>query len=631
MTPSPIANDLAEIVERLQGEEALDWEVKAARGGLPNAIWETISAFANTQGGWLILGVAEDRATGQRVVQGIADPETMIRQLHDQMRDSARISTPVCGASDITSLDVDGKRVIAVRVPPVSRRLRPVYTRDNPYRGTYVRRNEGDYPATRLEVDRMMRESSDIGSDQVILDTYSMSDLDVESLARYRRRFQTAQPASPHTSLDDRRFLTVIGGYGRDREAGREGITVAGLLMFGIEESIRSWRGRHLIDVRWYDGSDDEAEWTQRLVWEGNLFDAFQAIFGSLIKDFPVPFALVDGYRVDRTPQQDAVREALVNLLVHADYSERDASLVTRSADGLKFRNPGNSRVPDLDPSQGDRSDPRNPNLVRMFRFIGLAEEAGSGVPRIVRAWRDLGYEVPTFDVDDQRYEFTVRLRFAHLIRDEDRSWLESLKVPLDEDEQLALVLARHHGFVDNASLRQVTGRHFVDVTRVLGHLRDRELLVMIGAKRGARYELTDRLIECIDTADTADLPSHTEDLGTDTADLPSHTEDLGTDTADLPSDLASERQEDGSRLEALSAVVARTGKIDATKRDEIIVDMCAIRPLSIEELATMLDRSVPHMRAILRPLIKQGRIRYLYPAQPRSRQQRYTVSGESE
>ena len=69
----------------------------------------------------------------------------------------------------------------------------------------------------------------------------------------------------------------------------------------------------------------------------------------------------------------------------------------------------------------------------------------------------------------------------------------------------------------------------------------------------------------------------------------------------------------------------------DATKRDEIIVDMCAIRPLSIEDLATMLDRSVPHMRAILRPLIRQGRIQYLYPAQPRSRKQRYTVSGVSD
>ncbi len=621
MAPAPISNELAEIVERLQGQEALDWEVKAARGGLPNAIWETISAFANTQGGWLILGIAEDRETGRRIVRGIADPDSMIRQLHDQMRDTAKISIPVCGATDITKLDAHGETVIAIRVPPASRGLRPVYTRDNPYRGTYVRRDEGDYPATRLEVDRMMREASAIGNDQVILDAYSMTDLDLETLARYRRRYQTAQPASPHNFLDDLHFLTAIGGYGRDRATGRQGITVGGLLMFGTDEAIRSWRGRHLIDVRWYEGSDEESEWAQRLVWEGNLFDAFQAIYAPLVKDFPVPFALVDGYRVDRTPQQDAVREALVNLLVHADYSERDASLVVRSAEGVKFRNPGNSRVPDLDPGQGDRSDPRNPNLVRMFRFVGLAEEAGSGVPRMVRTWRDLGYEVPTFDLGSQRYEFTARLRFAHLISDEDRYWLESLAKSLDEDEQLALVLARHNGFVDNASLRQVTGRHLVDVTRVLGHLRDRELLEMIGAKRGARYELAGRLAEVVDT----------EDLPADTEDLPADTEDLPADTEDLPPDSAPGTHDDDARLTTLAEVVARTGKIDATTRDAIIVEMCALRPLSIEELAALLDRSVPHMRAILRPLIRQGRVRYLYPASPRSRRQRYTAPKDSD
>ena len=166
-------------------------------------------------------------------------------------------------------------------------------------------------------------------------------------------------------------------------------------------------------------------------------------------------------------------------------------------------------------------------------------------------------------------------------------------------------MLARHNGFVDNASLRQVTGRHLVDITRVLGHLRDRELLEMIGAKRGARYELTDWLVEHAGAADT---------------------EDLAADTEDLSHDPAPEIPDDRARLEHLAEVVARTGKIDATTRDEIIVEMCAIRPMAIEELAALLDRSVPHMRAILRPLIRQGRLQYLYPDRPRSRQQRYTV-----
>lgn len=176
MVNSVIPDDVAEVIERLLGEETLDWEVKAARGGLPNAIWETISAFANTDGGWLVLGISERDDT--HVIEGVADPRAMVQQIHELMRNRAKISQPVCGPGDVTIIDTGGPRLVAVRVAPASRRIRPVYTRDNPYAGTYVRRHEGDFPATRSEVDRMMREAADISADQIILQGYGLDDLD---------------------------------------------------------------------------------------------------------------------------------------------------------------------------------------------------------------------------------------------------------------------------------------------------------------------------------------------------------------------------------------------------------------------------------------------------------------------
>jgi ATP-dependent DNA helicase RecG len=622
--PSEISEDVAKLIERLQGEEALDWEIKAARGGLPNSVWETVSAFANTRGGWLILGVAE--RDGARVIQGVADPVAMVRHFHDLMRNGQRINHPVCGANDVSIVTADGERVVVVRVPPAPRRSRPIYIQGNPYNGTYVRREEGDYPATRPEVDRMMREASDLAADEVVLDGYTEDDLDRSTFASYRRRFQTANPESPHNALSDDEFLGRIGGFRRERETGREGITVAGLLMFGTDEAIRSWRGRHMIDFRVVPGNHQTAgftQWHDRIVWEGNLLGAFDAIYRQLVKGLPVPFAVVDGVRVDQTPQQTAIREAFVNLLLHADYTDRAASLVIRSDDGYFLRNPGNSRVPDVSTAFADRSDPRNPSLVRMFRFIGLAEEAGSGVPRIFRVWKGLGYELPVFDVGSDRNEFSVHLSFSHLLSDDDRSWLENLDVSLADDEQLALVMARHQGYVDNASLRQVTGRHLVDVTRVLGHLRDLGLLRMIGAKRGARYELGGVASE-VDDRGTEDYPPSLLDLSPSTVDYDPSSEDTRASTADYAASTADPSAHVRDQLVRLAQPVRDSGRLDSRRRDEIIVEMCRLEPLSLSELSQLLDRNPAYLRQVLSRLVTDRTLHYQYPDRPQHPGQRY-------
>lgn len=353
---------------------------------------------------------------------------------------------PVCGADDATVEEVDGKQLLVIRVPAASRKDRPVFIGRNPYDGTYLRRNSGDYRCTKQEVDRMMREASDVAADSAILPGYTLDDLDLDALTRYRRRYQTEDPGSPWNGYDDLRFLQALGAHRRDRQTGQEGFTVAGLLLFGSREALRDWRGRHLIDFRRLpeDGSAQE-RWSDRVAWERHIFGAFEAIYPRLVRDLPNPFRLQQGVRRGEGPAQIAMREALVNLLVHADYSESKASLVFRHDQGCDFRNPGNSRVPSSDLLSGDRSDPRNPILVAAFRYIGLADEAGTGIPKILRAWREMGFNTPQIDVGTERYEFTLRLRYIHLLSEEDRAWLTALGSPAAESMRLALVHAKEH------------------------------------------------------------------------------------------------------------------------------------------------------------------------------------------
>lgn len=402
--PLSTLTDLIEDLDaRHEGGEGLQLEFKRATGGLPKSLWETISAFANTRGGWVLLGV--DEAQDPPCAEGVPNVSGMLQDFWNQMGNRQRISVVACGATDAWVKVVDGKDVIVIRVPAASRKSRPVHVGREAYGGTFVRRGSGDYRCDKAEVDRMMREASDDAADATILNGYSWDDLDQTTFAGYRRRFQTAHPGHPTNNYSDDQFLEAVNGYRKDRDRGTAGITVAGLLMFGRPAAIRDWRSRHLFDFRVLPkGIDSAADWDDRYTWEGNLLGAFDTIYPRLVERLPVPFRLDGPLRVDATPAHVALREALVNLLVHADYGETLASLVFRMPDAYFFENPGASRVPDVGYVGGRHSDPRNPNLVFMFRQIALAEEAGSGVPRIIQAWRELGYRAPQWHTGADDY-----------------------------------------------------------------------------------------------------------------------------------------------------------------------------------------------------------------------------------
>jgi len=610
--------------ERLRVPEDLELEFKAAGGGLPKSIWPTVSAFANTIGGWIILGVDEGPPFN---VSGIADSSAMLQSFHDQMRNPQRISHPVCGAMDASIEQINGAAIIVIRVPATARRDRPVYVNGNVYHGTYVRRHAGDYRCTKPEVDRMMREASSDGSDSTVLQHYSLNDLDMTTLASYRRRFQTLNPESPWNAYDDQRFLEAIRAYRRDRESGVAGITVAGLLLLGTSGAIRDWRSRHMIDFRLIPSEVDlDVRWDDRVAWGGNLLGAFDTIMPRLTADLPTPFRLQGETRIDQSPVHVALREALVNLLVHADYAEAQPSLIRRFPEGYSFRNPGNSRVSVTDLISGDRSDPRNPDLVTMFRLIGLAEEAGSGMAKIIHSWRALGFQLPAIDAGTERYEFSLELRYAHFLREDDRVWLLSLGGGWSEPEQIALVSARYTGTIDNLTLRSVTGLHPADATRVLRGLRDRDLLQMVGGGRSARYELSPRALavavqvalplESVDTLNSAGKAVNSADSDVKSTDNDARSTGMDSDSVDVH-----------QVLQEIAQPARDRRRLDATTRDDILVKLCSVQPLSLRELSTFMDRDEGALREIVRALVNGRRLSFLYPDRPNHPKQKYTVA----
>ena len=620
MSEDPTAALLERMRERLESNEGLELEFKAARDTLPKEVWPTVSAFANTNGGWLVLGAAEYRDTVR--VEGVANPSYVLKLFHDALRNPNKISFAVCGADDAAIEEMGAKQVLVIRVRAASRKERPIYINGNAYQGTYVRRHSGDYHCTKQEVDRMMREASYVAADSMVLPHFTWDDLDRDTFARYRRRYQTANPGSPINDYDDKAFLQALRGYSRDREAGTEGITVAGILMFGRPEAIREWRTRHLVDYRLLPAdAGADTRWTDRLAFDGNLFTAFEQIYPKLVEGQPVPFRLEDGVRVEESPVRTALREALVNLLVHADYGETQASIILRSAAGYYFRNPGSSRVPENDLWASDRSDPRNPALVHMFRMVGLAEEAGTGIPKIIAAWREQGFQLPSIDVGSERYEFTLDLKHVHLISNDDRAWLQTLGTQWSQAEQLALILARHGGEVDNQALRRLTRQHPTDATKVLVSLRDRGILNMLGAGRGARYQLAG-LPQAATSAQAnpgeTKQPANLDSAGSAANSAGSAANSAGTAKVDLDSTWVT--------LLEIAAPARRKDRLDPTVRDEIIVRLCRVLPLSLTDIARATTRNRSYLRLALSDLVQAGRLVHLHP-EPNHPRQKYVAA----
>jgi hypothetical protein len=160
-----------------------------------------------------------------------------------------------------------------------------------------------------------------------ILEGFDRDDLDETSLREYRAVFAATKPTHPWLALDEKALLEQLGGWRKDRESGKEGLTLAGLLMFGKHNAIVAPNAAptYHVDYRDYgDRKEPGDTWSERLfpdgTWEANLFQFFQRSWLKLTADLTVPRGSTTAAYPDTTPVHAALREAVVNALVHTDY-----------------------------------------------------------------------------------------------------------------------------------------------------------------------------------------------------------------------------------------------------------------------------------------------------------------------
>lgn len=463
-------------------------EVKSALNGLPLSLWETYSAFANSYGGIIILGVIENN-DGSWSTSGLKSVDKIKKDFWNTINNDTKVSINLLVDRDVQTYELNGDFILVINVPMAKREQKPVYINNNLFNGTYKRNGDGDFHCSKSQIKEMLRDQDDF-SDAEMVDYMGLDSLCEETIKNYRSRQEALKPTLPWKSLENDKYLEMIGAAKMDKD-GKYHPTKAGLLMFGYEYKIDYEFPEFFLDYRENSDFDKDVRWTDRIQsqsgdWPGNLYEFYFRAYNKIVKNLKVPFKLVGIDRIEDTPAHQAVREALANALIHADYKESRGIVILANDEEIIFRNPGSIRVGKYQMLKGGQSDPRNQTLMKMFNLVDIGEKAGSGMPKIIKAWEETGYNDPSIkeDVSISRTILTLPLTHRKIIASE---------IKFDKDAPIknkVKEIIKHNNSVSMTEMSEFLKITKRSVARALKDLKESGEIVRVGNAKTGHWEI---------------------------------------------------------------------------------------------------------------------------------------------
>ena len=598
----------------IKDRETAEIEYKSAKGGFPKSFWETYSAFANTHGGTIVLGVKEKDGLFSLNSLTDDDLDKLQKDFWSGVHNKNTINACLLKNDDVEVGEIEGHKVILFHIPQAQRDQRPIHCTQDAFNGTFRRNYEGDYLCGNAEVRRMFADADIIRpADGRILKNYSWDDIDIPSFEQYRRLFATAKPSHPWHTLSNDELMRKLGGYRKDRETGEEGFTLAGILMFGKYDSIKdqTCAPNFFPDYKEIPADTTSTRWIDRIYpdgsWEANLFQFYRRVLPKLQQVIPTPFRLEGNQRKDETLAHESLREAFANLCVHADYSEESSLLVYRYPHRIVFSNPGVMLISKQQYYQGGESVCRNTSLQQMFMMIGSAEKAGSGVDKILKGWETLNWKrpYPIEKTQPNKVELVMPLESLldeKVLAELDRLFGKRMKA-VDSNVRIILSMALTEEVVNNERLREALAMHPADITHLLQHLCQEGFLASSGRGRGTVYRLK------VTTLQDKDTTLHAKNIALQDKDTTLHAKNEALQDKDT----------------TLHACCVHSTKMSREKLQEVILEYC-IEWRSAEEIATYVHRSKQYIRGEILPSMDQLLIRK-YPLKEKHPGQKYRAT----
>ncbi|MQY27996.1 hypothetical protein NRB56_35790 [Nocardia sp. RB56] len=490
--------ELADVVDCLRaiGRDDLRIEAKRAGGGLPQGLRETLSAFSNTDGGVIVLGLDEHSGF---VATGVGDPGKISADLVDLARKMEPPLRPI-----VEVLLFESVMLVVAEVPELPRDQKPCF---NPgagiVNGSYIRVGDSDRKMTSYEVQLMLANRGQPRHDEEPVPGTGVDDLDPIALRGYIDRLRSTRPHA-YADLDD-------GGVLRSakvlvpHETGSV-LSVGGLLSLGrLPQHYFPQLMVSFVHYPTVDGAEigSGVRYLDSIVAEGPVPVMLQEVLRALRRNM-TRRAVVNGLgREDIWEYPEIVlREAVVNAVVHRDLSPDSRGTqvqVEMYPDRLVVRNPGGlfGTVTVDDLGEDGISSSRNAMLLRILRDVVLpddgrpvCENVGSGIRTMVAALRAAGMRPPEFR--DKISHFSVTFGNHALLGDDVVAWIRGLRqAGLTDGQCVGLALLRDGDLLDNQTYRRATGVDSRVATAELQNLVARGLAEQIGTKRWTSYRLT--------------------------------------------------------------------------------------------------------------------------------------------
>ena len=649
-------------------------EAKSA-SAVGKSMMETVCAFANEPGlcgGYLLLGakrtgMAEDG-------RPVYEPEN-IENTDKVQSDFVAMCNSMFNVRIRPIINVEeylGKTVIVVKIEELPESQKPAYfaKRGLP-EGAFRRIGPSDEKCS--EEDMYLFYQSADTYDSCIVDDADLDDIDENALNFYRKLRKEVNPDAEELTLDDVDLLRALGAIKKNKQGGYD-LTYTGLLVFGKQMSLRRLVPSFRVDYIRISGNqwlaDGDNRFEQTIDMRGPLILMVNKACSAVMDDLPKGFELKKDSMQASTPAilpNKVLREAIVNSYIHRSNRVNQPIQIIRYSNRIEIHNPGYSLKP-----QDDWGEPgsmlRNPRISEIFHDTNLAETKGTGIGAMRRLMKEAGLMPPTFESNHEANKFTARLLLHHFLSKENMEWLaQYAEFGLMNEQKLALVFVREVGAIDNATYRQLDSSITHARARLEIHkLCDLGFLEKKGQGRNTYYIRTSKVVslgerlrpqgekippqhgslgERLRPQDERLLPQHGT-LGErlrpqDERLLPQHGtlgeryqgEDeryqgkLGTfeeecmlkPREELVRELPNELQE---RVNNIGNRASRETVC------QLLIDLCAFKPYSYEELASILQRSPKALKdKYLKPLRLANKLFYWIPEMINHPLQKYVAA----